>query len=104
MTKYRILGAIVGAIFVVGLMATAPLVLLGIDFLTAEPVPTEKAVCAHLADLGVKVRKCPTWLADSKETYGEYYDNRLRCYAAAGSRAEVSRCDEPIEYMSDRWD
>jgi len=102
--KYAILAPIVGGIVLIGIIVGGGAVAGAISWASREAVPAEADVCAHLKGLGADVPDCPAWLQASATDYGDYYDNRLRCYAAAPDVDGVRRCDEPGVYMSDEWD
>jgi hypothetical protein len=102
--KYAILAPIIGGIVMIGIIVGGGAVAGAIAWASKSPVPAEADVCAHLKGLGADVPECVGWLEASKEAYGDHYDNRLRCYAAAADVDGVRRCDEPIVYMSDEWD
>lgn len=102
--KYAILAPIFGVLFLVGLYFGAPIILSAIGAVTAAPVPTNAKVCEHLASIQVDLKDCPAWLEGTRESMGEYYDNRQRCFMAAKDQETALGCDKPIEYMTDKWE
>jgi hypothetical protein len=98
--KIAILSVVAGAFFVAVLLVGAPIALGLITWVTRDADPTEAEICSHLHELGADVPDCPAWLTGSKEVFGEFYDNRLRCYRVATSIDGAKRCDEPIGYMA----
>ncbi len=102
--KYAILAPLFGALVVGAMICSAPMLLSVVGSVTAGAGPSDDDVCAHLDTLEIELGDCLGWLEKGREPLGEYYDNRSRCILAATDQAQALRCDEPIEYMTGKWE